>query len=767
MPWNSQFERWDPDPEEFWFNGTVDPNSFMYQLYAHNPSGNVYGTNSFDVDPNVAQPWTPNLGIPLDQYINNQYGQNMYPAAAQPLPPSPITGLPQPPPVPAAEPVGPVTAPEWWEDPATNNLPMANLAPTRKNSTSIPPLTAEPAPSSALPTGSDALGALPDKDGGLVDWLKGALGTGVNAVQIIGLIGGIIGNIMSQMRAGELSAENLKQLQQYSGLLDQFAQNYPQLMAQSLKSGDLYNTLAAQYGEKFPDLLQTAVNSGNTYTAMQQQYGEMLPQFLQTAANSGNTYAAMQQQYGEMLPEFLRQRTSTGQAFEDTYNNVLSKVPGKYSDILDRYSSLTPKDTLAGIQALQQPLSRNLMNSIMRQIGGQLGERGLAQAPGIMTEELAQALAPYQIQLGEQAQRAYFDTMRLPLEVQVPGLQAPLDIPGVNIPSPVNIPGVSIPSSLGIPGADIPSQLQAPYLPGHPGYYNLPDIDISPIIQSLAGGGGSEPTPAAKPGPPGPPGAPPPTAPPPVAPPPPIIVPPPPDVPPPAEPPPGIKIEYPPNPNTGEPITIVPSVPDIERFPLSQIGHVPQNLVDLLNSGQTGIDTSFIPPGTTVSKTPNGLLFYDPGTGTYWDGTGTPLQGIGGNYEQALQAFGPAAIGLTGLGNWRYNPTTGAWDNGGVVYENGGFSWNGQALQWDQERHLFWGPNGSAYDPYKDMKSLSSAELQPYLLGKTLPHGAGGGPGSIPTGGIGDEGVTPIWRIDPETGRGGWQFPGSGGYHEP
>ena len=63
------------------------------------------------------------------------------------------------------------------------------------------------------------------------------------------------------------------------------------------------------------------------------------------------------------------------------------------------------------IQKLQQPLSRNLVSGITKQVEGQAMERGLGGAPGLFQQALGEALAPYQFAEQNQAAQEYFDAL--------------------------------------------------------------------------------------------------------------------------------------------------------------------------------------------------------------------------------------------------------------------------------------------------------------------------------------------------------------------
>lgn len=95
-------------------------------------------------------------------------------------------------------------------------------------------------------------------------------------------------------------------------------------------------------------------------------------------------------------------------------NQVLSKEMAQ----MDALNKLTPAQITAGISSLQQPLSGNLINNVTNMTQGKLAERGLSQAPGIFGTEIAQGLAPYQLQEQQLAQDAYFKKLGLPISAR-------------------------------------------------------------------------------------------------------------------------------------------------------------------------------------------------------------------------------------------------------------------------------------------------------------------------------------------------------------
>lgn len=74
--------------------------------------------------------------------------------------------------------------------------------------------------------------------------------------------------------------------------------------------------------------------------------------------------------------------------------------------------SLQNPNYVAGqIAKLEQPLSKNLVSGITKQVEGQAMERGLGGAPGLFHQALAEALAPYTFAEQNQAAQEYFDAL--------------------------------------------------------------------------------------------------------------------------------------------------------------------------------------------------------------------------------------------------------------------------------------------------------------------------------------------------------------------
>lgn len=59
------------------------------------------------------------------------------------------------------------------------------------------------------------------------------------------------------------------------------------------------------------------------------------------------------------------------------------------------WANLTPQQLAAKVSAATQPLNAGLTQGVGNVVQGQMGERGLAESPGVYSATLSQALAPY------------------------------------------------------------------------------------------------------------------------------------------------------------------------------------------------------------------------------------------------------------------------------------------------------------------------------------------------------------------------------------
>jgi hypothetical protein len=93
-------------------------------------------------------------------------------------------------------------------------------------------------------------------------------------------------------------------------------------------------------------------------------------------------------------------------------------LANKEKAALDRsiYYSKHPEAINALVKQFQQPLSAGLTKGTENIVNASLAEQGLSQAPGIQTQVLSQALAPYQQQEQQFAITEAFKALGLPAE---------------------------------------------------------------------------------------------------------------------------------------------------------------------------------------------------------------------------------------------------------------------------------------------------------------------------------------------------------------
>lgn len=96
-------------------------------------------------------------------------------------------------------------------------------------------------------------------------------------------------------------------------------------------------------------------------------------------------------------------------------NRTRNSVLKQQMDYTRMLQNMTPAEMIKQITALERPLSQNLISNVGNTVQGQLGERGLSQAPGIYASSLAQGIAPYQLQEQQMAQDAFFKKLGLPI----------------------------------------------------------------------------------------------------------------------------------------------------------------------------------------------------------------------------------------------------------------------------------------------------------------------------------------------------------------
>lgn len=107
-------------------------------------------------------------------------------------------------------------------------------------------------------------------------------------------------------------------------------------------------------------------------------------------------------------------------------------LAGKEKAALDRsiYYSKHPEAINALVKQFQQPLSTGLVKGTENIVNASMAEQGLSQAPGIQSQVLAQALAPYEQNSQQMAIAEAFKALGLPAEAlsSIQGTQRPNDL---------------------------------------------------------------------------------------------------------------------------------------------------------------------------------------------------------------------------------------------------------------------------------------------------------------------------------------------------
>lgn len=115
-----------------------------------------------------------------------------------------------------------------------------------------------------------------------------------------------------------------------------------------------------------------------------------------------------------------------GRQKQDALNNLTKKE--------NAFTSLTPQQLSAKVAAATQPLSAGLTQEVGNVVQGEIGERGLSQAPGIFSADLSQSLAPFYQQNQQTALQQILAQMQLPISEA--GAQAGL-LPGQTNLAPI------------------------------------------------------------------------------------------------------------------------------------------------------------------------------------------------------------------------------------------------------------------------------------------------------------------------------------------
>jgi hypothetical protein len=171
-------------------------------------------------------------------------------------------------------------------------------------------------------------------------------------------------------------------------------------------------------------------------------------------------------------------------------------LASKEKSIMDEsiYYSKNPQAISAIAAKLQQPLSSGLTSGVGNVVNASLAEQGLSQAPGIQSQVMSQALAPYQMQEQQMALEAALQAIGLPAQAlaAIRGSMNPMQLasmlkgilPG-QPPNP-NLFGTWNGGSVG--GVSDPALAMPQYMPTNIGPPLNPD---DPSAPSLTVGGGS------------------------------------------------------------------------------------------------------------------------------------------------------------------------------------------------------------------------------------------------------------------------------------
>jgi hypothetical protein len=129
----------------------------------------------------------------------------------------------------------------------------------------------------------------------------------------------------------------------------------------------------------------------------------------------------------------------------------------KEKALMDRqiYYSKHPEAIANLAKSFERPLDKSLTSGVENVVNASLGEQGLSQAPGIQSQVLSQALAPYQQQNQQMAIQEAFKAIGLPAEA-LGALQSTMRPDMLALMLKGILPG-SQTGSKGTPGFQIPN----------------------------------------------------------------------------------------------------------------------------------------------------------------------------------------------------------------------------------------------------------------------------------------------------------------------
>lgn len=119
---------------------------------------------------------------------------------------------------------------------------------------------------------------------------------------------------------------------------------------------------------------------------------------------------------GDGTPPWMKAALAGLTGAGEVGNILADRKRGKLLSEEEKWASLTPQQLAAKIAAATQPLNAGLVQGVGNEVQANVAERGLAQAPGIFSGELAQVLAPFYQQNQNIALNAILRQMQLPVE---------------------------------------------------------------------------------------------------------------------------------------------------------------------------------------------------------------------------------------------------------------------------------------------------------------------------------------------------------------
>lgn len=206
--------------------------------------------------------------------------------------------------------------------------------------------------------------------------------------------------------------------------------------------------------------------------------GNALGSVFKTLGGSGGLGTGISRAAGIGLgvPSLISQWQQAGQ--ENRYINDLLELNSQYATNQTNYENAinahlnklvntTPQQEAQQVAAMTQPLNDQLVQGVSNPVQAYLAERGLAQAPGVQAQTLAQALAPFEQQNIQTAQQGWLGLNQLPFYAY-----PPTPPPGASFPTPAGFQGI-----YNLLAGPIPGAAQRPQVP----------LPLSNMFQSTGG----------------------------------------------------------------------------------------------------------------------------------------------------------------------------------------------------------------------------------------------------------------------------------------